>query len=340
MAKPSTLPEWDTTGVNAIEPDATHKAEGWIAPGGVPEKPPFQTFNHWMNAVWKWIKEFAQQGIVEWDGTTTYQIDDIAKGSDGLLYRSLIGANTNNDPLTNLDKWIDIQWRNQTVPITFPSDADYTLTDDQNAYGRILISGAVISTARNLIVNNIQKTLIVQNDEAFDVTVKTAAGTGIVVFAGSFKIIYNDGTNILSIENRHVLQSITAELAADFATASTTFVDMLTTTITPRSSTSKLYITISSGRKNVSMAGTSNGAEVAIFKDATELNRYRIGSAAYQSQEPYSYFSKTDSVDLTTKTIKLSARSPGGGSAIFNDYDLSGSGDGKLYLIIQEIEEV
>lgn len=226
MAKPSTLPEWDTTGVNAIEPDATHKAEGWLAPGGVPEKPPFQTFNHWMNAVWKWIKEFAQQGIVEWDGATTYQIDDIAKGSDGLLYRSLIGANTNNDPLTNLDKWIDIQWRNQTVPITFPSDADYTLTDDENAYGRILISGAVISTARNLIVNNIQKTFIVQNDEAFDVTVKTAAGTGILVPAGNFANLYNDGTNVISISQglgiSQTYQNVTASRSAGVTYTNTT----------------------------------------------------------------------------------------------------------------------
>jgi len=85
MAKPSTLPEWDITGVNAVEPDTPHKEQGWLAPGGIPEKPPFQTFNHWMNAVWKWIKEFSQQGIVEWDGGTTYEIDDITKGSDGLL---------------------------------------------------------------------------------------------------------------------------------------------------------------------------------------------------------------------------------------------------------------
>jgi hypothetical protein len=105
MAKPSKLPAWDTTEVNSVEPDTTHQDEGWLAPGGIPEKPPFQTFNHWMNTVWKWIKEFNRQGIVEWDGVTTYQIDDITKGSDGFLYTSLVINNTNNNPTLEPTKW-------------------------------------------------------------------------------------------------------------------------------------------------------------------------------------------------------------------------------------------
>ena len=33
MAKPAALPQWDETDVNSTEPDATHKAQGWLAPG-------------------------------------------------------------------------------------------------------------------------------------------------------------------------------------------------------------------------------------------------------------------------------------------------------------------
>ena len=105
MAKPSKLPSWDTTEVNSTEPDSTHQDEGWLAPGGIPEKPPFQTFNHWMNAVWKWLKEFNKQGIVEWDGITIYGIDDITKGSDGFLYQSLQAANTNKNPISEPTWW-------------------------------------------------------------------------------------------------------------------------------------------------------------------------------------------------------------------------------------------
>ena len=105
MAKPSKLPSWDTTEVNSTEPDPTHQDEGWLAPGGIPEKPPFQTFNHWMNAVWKWLKEFNKQGVVEWDAITSYDTDDISKGSDGKLYSSLVDTNTNNDPISSPSEW-------------------------------------------------------------------------------------------------------------------------------------------------------------------------------------------------------------------------------------------
>lgn len=58
MSIPNKLPEWDITEVNSVEVDQQHKDEGWLAPAGVPEKPPFQTFNWWQNLVYKWIKYF------------------------------------------------------------------------------------------------------------------------------------------------------------------------------------------------------------------------------------------------------------------------------------------
>lgn len=58
MAIPAKLPEWDTTEVNIVEVDQQHKDEGWVAPGGVPEKPPFQSFNWWQNLVYQWTKYF------------------------------------------------------------------------------------------------------------------------------------------------------------------------------------------------------------------------------------------------------------------------------------------
>lgn len=58
--KPAALPEWDSTQVNAVVPDATHKAEGWLAPAGVPEKPAFQTFNYWQNNVYNWDAYFEE----------------------------------------------------------------------------------------------------------------------------------------------------------------------------------------------------------------------------------------------------------------------------------------
>jgi len=58
MAIPNNLPEWDKTQVNIVEVDQQHKDEGWLAPAGVPEKPPFQSFNWWQNLVYQWVLRF------------------------------------------------------------------------------------------------------------------------------------------------------------------------------------------------------------------------------------------------------------------------------------------
>lgn len=59
-AKPADLPEWDTTEVNVVEPSQANKDEGWLAPGGIPEKPSFEYFNYWQNLVYKWIAWIVQ----------------------------------------------------------------------------------------------------------------------------------------------------------------------------------------------------------------------------------------------------------------------------------------
>jgi len=58
MSKPTALPLWDVTEVNSVDPGSTREQEGWLAPAGVPEKPPFENFNFWQNLVYKWIKHF------------------------------------------------------------------------------------------------------------------------------------------------------------------------------------------------------------------------------------------------------------------------------------------
>jgi len=72
MAKPSDLPAWDTAETNTEEPDANRQLSGWLAPGGIPEKPNFQYFNWWMNNVYKWINYFEEETETgEWTGGFT-----------------------------------------------------------------------------------------------------------------------------------------------------------------------------------------------------------------------------------------------------------------------------
>lgn len=57
ITKPTKLPEFDTNQTNIVEPDTTHKDDGWseVSPG-LFEKPPAEYFNYWMNLVYLWLQ--------------------------------------------------------------------------------------------------------------------------------------------------------------------------------------------------------------------------------------------------------------------------------------------
>jgi len=81
MAIPNTIPEWDKNEVNIVEVDQQHKDEGWLAPAGIPEKPPFQSFNWWQNLVYKWIKYLNDEVIRIIDTKTSMISVDLPAGS-------------------------------------------------------------------------------------------------------------------------------------------------------------------------------------------------------------------------------------------------------------------
>jgi len=89
----------------------------------------------------------------------------------------------------------------RSITHNMASDADYTLTDAQNLYKKIVITdtGVVLTTARNIVVDDIGKIFSVTNSTAQDLTFKTAAGTGITVVAGESSLLMNDGINVLNI---------------------------------------------------------------------------------------------------------------------------------------------
>jgi len=111
MSEPA-LPEWDTTEVNATEPDATHKAEGFIRNAGVPEKPKFQHFNYWMNLVYKWFKyvkdEVLRKGVPEYSTSKNYVPDDMVTHAGNLFI-----CTTLNGPASAVKGTADTgYWRN------------------------------------------------------------------------------------------------------------------------------------------------------------------------------------------------------------------------------------
>lgn len=104
MAQPTKYPLWDTNQTAMSDPGSAREADGWNAPAGVPEKPPYQTFNHWMNNVYLWFKYLNEQGVAEWDTTITYAIGAYVVASDKKLYRALV-SQSGNTPVGDSTNW-------------------------------------------------------------------------------------------------------------------------------------------------------------------------------------------------------------------------------------------
>lgn len=82
------------------------------------------------------------------------------------------------------------------------TDANYTLTSAQALGNLAIVMTGTITAARNLIVPASRKPYLVSNQTTggFNLTVKTASGTGIAVAPGTnYAMLYCDGTNVLSV---------------------------------------------------------------------------------------------------------------------------------------------
>lgn len=166
MTKPVALPEWDKTELNTIDPGITRKDSGWQAPGGIPEKPPFQVFNHWQNNVYKWIKHVNDVGVLGWDNSTIYDVNSYVVGSDGNLYKSLTSVNQNNDPIGDIINWAEVIQDIGIINVkTFGAKGDGA-TDDTTAIqaaidfvgttgGVVYFPAGVYKTTASLIITNI-----------------------------------------------------------------------------------------------------------------------------------------------------------------------------------------
>lgn len=88
-------------------------------------------------------------------------------------------------------------WQNQATPITPDADSDYTPTADENKYGRLVLADGSWLSGHNIIIDNTERSLLVDNSAGtYTATVKTSAGTGIPVTAGTKVWLLCDGTNV------------------------------------------------------------------------------------------------------------------------------------------------
>lgn len=117
----------------------------------------------------------------------------------------------------------------QKVTITPPTDADVTISADQNLYGYLNLADGSWTTAHNIILDIVVRSVIIDNSNGtYIATVKTSAGTGIAVGAGEISIVYNNGTNVV-LDNRFYSKTETySQAQADVLLAlkaDTTYVD-------------------------------------------------------------------------------------------------------------------
>ena len=118
------------------------------------------------------------------------------------LWISTTENNTTN-PDTGGAGWTSLAFEgSQAITVT---TADVTVTQLQSAYPVLIISGA-LTAARNLILPAIVGEWIIQNNTtgAFNLTVKTASGTGVTLTQSASTYIYGDGTNILFANSAQV----------------------------------------------------------------------------------------------------------------------------------------
>lgn len=83
---------------NIVDPDMT--TPGKVNVGWQAEVPPFEHFNFLQKWFSQGLAHFNEQGIGVWDTDTTYPINGMAKGSDGLTYRAKL-EQSRNDPVSD-----------------------------------------------------------------------------------------------------------------------------------------------------------------------------------------------------------------------------------------------
>lgn len=119
------------------------------------------------------------------------------------LYRAI----TNASAITDYDdhrSWANLAGVDSRLALAM-SDANTTLTYEQARNGILEFTGT-LTAGRNIIVPNGPQQWTVFNNTnigsppgAYDLTVKTSAGTGVTIAATKRAIVYADGTNVVRV---------------------------------------------------------------------------------------------------------------------------------------------
>jgi len=135
ITKPPVLPPWADTaapGTDIVQPTNEQITAGWQQSTTPPSR---QRFNWLFNFCTNAVRYFSRRGIVDWDPAETYMADDIVRGDNGRLYRSLQNNNTNRLPSAVLSAW----WG--SIETVTPASGDNSNKIATTAYVQASITG-------------------------------------------------------------------------------------------------------------------------------------------------------------------------------------------------------
>lgn len=151
-----------------------------------------------------------------------------------------------------------------SADVTFASaNVTLTLTDtnaSQTARNmRLNCTGTTGGSSRNLVVPSIEKPYIVKNGCADNITVKTAAGSGVVVPAGATMWVYSNGTDVVDVVS-HITSLTSYDVVATNVTATNAAaVNVTATNLTATNVSSSGFNATNSVNDAGTIAATSPG---------------------------------------------------------------------------------
>lgn len=126
------------------------------------------------------------------------------------------------------------------------------VTPDSDSLIRAMVirtSGALAASANLIVPDNRKVYMVLNNATAFDVTVKTAAGTGITLSASDAQFLYCDGTNVVAISS------------------------LGSTGVTQATEKTAEYLTGTGGTSVLSLAANVDPNTVEVYVDGVRLRR-------------------------------------------------------------------
>ena len=178
---------------------------------------------------------------------------------------------------------------------------------------RLNLIGTTGGSPRNLVVPAIEKPYIVNNTCGDTVTVKTAAGTGIAVPAGSTTWVYCDATNVVDVVTKLTDLTVTGTLNATVSGSGANLTNLNASNVT-----SGVLTVANGGTGTNTLTGLIKGSGTSAFSAATAGTDYVAPGTAtnFTATQTFSGSTSAAAAKLINATEKVTISGSGAASTI------------------------